>query len=122
LRGFYLDEHIPLTVASTVFSAGVRAVTAHECEMLERDDGDHLRFASARGLCVVTRNRDDFLSLATLGWERREPHAGILIVPSTFGHRELGALADALVAFAQEHPEDLWEYGVWWLQKQTEGS
>jgi hypothetical protein len=117
LKGYCLDEHVPLAVAEAVQRAGITVVTAHEKRMPSRSDPDHLSLAASEGFCLVTRNRDDFVTLAVQAWDLQHPHGGILIISPAFASADIGSLARALVQFAAEHPEDLWEYGLWWLQR-----
>ena len=80
----YLDDDTGMPELSAQASrSGCRVVRSDDVGMRGRPDIDHLRFASANGLVLVTCNRRDFLDLHWRFLERPEPHAGIVIVSQT---------------------------------------
>jgi Domain of unknown function (DUF5615) len=55
---FYFDEHMSRKVASQLEAFGYTVVMAVDEDMVGKDDLDeHLRFASERGLVMVTCDR-----------------------------------------------------------------
>lgn len=81
---FYLDEDVPVAVASLLSAAGHPARTTVATGRLGRWDADQLLYATDRGWTLVTHNRRDYRALheGWLVWSSRwrEPrlHAGIL--------------------------------------------
>ena len=59
---------------------------------------------------MVTRDLTDFLRLTLRCFENQWPHAGILIVPPSLPDKDAAAIARALVAYAQLHPEGMVSY------------
>lgn len=57
--------------------------------------------AAAEGRCVVTVNRDHFIALTTLFFESQRPHAGVLVVPSTWRTGDFSRIARSLLAYSQ---------------------
>jgi len=53
--------------------------TAFEEGMIERDDDEHLRFASARGLVLFSFNVRDFFRLHTQYLSHGMTHSGIIL-------------------------------------------
>lgn len=75
LLRFYLDEHLSTTITEGLRARGVDAVTTAEAGRAGQEipDPDQLRYATAEGRVMVTRDRD-FVALAGTGVS----HAGIL--------------------------------------------
>ena len=79
--GLYLDDDSGLlALAAQARRLGLVVVRSDDAGMRGASDADHLRFASSRGLVMVTCNWRDYLALHE-GWiERQESHAGIFLV------------------------------------------
>lgn len=99
----YLDEDVPVTVATLLAAAGHPARTAVAVGRLGRWDAEQLLYAAEQGWTIVTHNRRDYHALheAWLTWSPRwrvpRPHAGILILDQ--GERlTAGDYAAALLA------------------------
>jgi hypothetical protein len=59
------------------------------------------------GRALVTRNVVDFLELARDAVATNTPHAGIILVPSSFRGDEYQAIADAVVQELKPYPRGL---------------
>lgn len=55
---FYFDTHIAKAVAVQLRSRGVEVVRCEEVGLAEADDVEHLEYATAHGLTVVTHDLD----------------------------------------------------------------
>lgn len=75
----YLDEDVSVLLAELLRSQGYEITTALEAGNLHADDDEHLGFAAARGMTVVTHNRRDFEQLASKYVRSGQSHAGIII-------------------------------------------
>ncbi len=108
----YLDEDISPKVSVILRKKGVDAVSAHEADMLESSDEEQLSFAASEGRAMVTRNRDDFISLTVKFFEDLKQHEGLIIVPYSIPGSEFSRLADMLAKIAIENPRGLQPYTI----------
>ena len=113
----YLDEDISPKVSIILRKRGIDAVSAHETGMLEASDENQLSFAVAEERVLVTRNRDDFITLTVQFFEALKPHKGLIIVPHTIQGSEFSKLAGLLVKFSKNHPQGLEPYTIEYLSK-----
>ena len=111
----YLDEDINPKVSGILRQKGVDAVSAHETGMLEASDEEQLSFAAAEGRAMVTRNRDDFITLTVQFFEALRQHKGLIIVPHTIPGSEFSKLANILVRFSKDYPQGLEPYTIEFL-------
>ena len=111
----YLDEDISPKVAEILRKKGLDAVSAHETGMLEASDDEQLAFAASEGRAMVTRNRDDYITLSVQFFEDLKPHKGLIIVPHTIPGSEFSKLATLLIKFSKEHPQGLASYTIEFL-------
>ena len=111
----YLDEDISPKVAEILRKKGMDAVSAHETGMLEASDDEQLAFAASEGRAMVTRNRDDYITLSVQFFEDLKPHKGLIIVPHTIPGSEFSKLATLLIKFSKERPEGLASYTIEFL-------
>ena len=72
----YLDEDISPKVSVILRKKGIDAVSAHEAGMLEASDEEQLSFAASEGRTMVTRNRNDYITLTVQFFEGLKPHKG----------------------------------------------
>ncbi len=111
----YLDEDISPKVAEILKKREVDATSAHETGMLEASDEEQLEFASSEGRAMVTRNRDDFITLTVQFFESLKPHNGLIIVPHTIPGSEFSKLAALLIKFSKDYPHGLETYTIAFL-------
>ena len=110
----YLDADLSPRAAAIARGLGLDCVSAHDVGMLEAEDRDQLSRAAAEGRVLVTRNRDDVVSLTVEFYHERLPHAGVLIVPGT-GPATPARIAHALKRWVAGEPS-VSAYGVSWLR------
>ena len=112
----YLDEDISPRVSVILRKKGVDAVSAHEADMLQASDEEQLTFAAAEGRAMVTRNRDDFITLTVQFFEYLKPHRGLISVPHTIPGSKFSKLALLLAKFSkEEYPNGLEPYTIEFL-------
>ncbi|MCP4623973.1 MAG: hypothetical protein GY850_10620 [bacterium] len=108
----YLDEDISPKVSVILRKKGVDAVSAHEADMLQASDEEQLIFAAAERRAMVTRNRDDFITLTVQFFEALKPHKGLIIVPHTIPGSEFSQLATLLVKLSNRYPKGMEPYTI----------
>jgi predicted nuclease of predicted toxin-antitoxin system len=111
----YLDEDISPKICVILRKKGMDAVSAHETGMLEASDEEQLSFAAAEGRVMVTRNRDDFITLTVQFFEALKQHKGLIIVPHSIPGSEFSKLAALLVKFSKDYPQELEPYTIEFL-------
>jgi predicted nuclease of predicted toxin-antitoxin system len=111
----YLDEDISPKVSVILRKRGIDAVSAHEAGMLEASDEEQLSFAAADRRAIVTRNRDDFITLTVQFFEDLKPHKGLIIVPHIIPGSEFSKLAAQLLKFSKNYPQGLQAYSIEFL-------
>lgn len=85
---YHLDEHIDRAIAEGLRRRGMDVTTTHEAGLVGAADHEQLRFATANGRVLVTRDRD-FLALHNQG----VAHAGI-----AYWHPKRRALGQVVLA------------------------
>ena len=114
---FYLDEDISPKVSIILRKKGVDAISAHKTGMLVASEEEQLSFAAAAGRAMVTRNRDDFITLTVQFFNDPKPHGGLIIVPHTIPGSDFSNLATLLAKYSNHHPQGLEPYTVGFLSK-----
>ena len=112
----YLDEDISPKVSVILRKKGIDAVSAHEAGMLEASDEAQLSFAADGGRAMVTRNRDDFITLTVQFFDDLKPHNGLIIVPHSISGSDFGKLAALIMKFSKDYPEGLEPYTIEFLR------
>lgn len=91
MAAFYLDEDMPIGVASFLTSAGHSMRTTVAERRLGRWDADQLLYATERDWTLVTYNRRDYRALHegwvvwSALWQEPRPHGGILTLDKGIG-------------------------------------
>ena len=111
----YLDEDINPKVSEILRQGGMDAISAHETDMLEASDEEQLSFAAGEGRAMVTRNRDDFITLTVQFFEGMKPHKGLIIVTHTIPGSDFSKLAGLLLKYSKDHPQGLEPYTIEFL-------
>jgi hypothetical protein len=76
----YLDEDsMDKALVQALRARGVHVMTALEAEMIERDDQEHLDFATAQGRVLYSFNVGDFYRLHMTYLAVDKSHAGIVL-------------------------------------------
>ncbi len=75
----YLDEHIPLKLASALRERGFDAMHAEELGMKGAQDQQHLKLALETGRTILTYNAKHFRQLHQAYWEANQEPCGIVI-------------------------------------------
>jgi uncharacterized protein with PIN domain len=79
---FYFDEDaLRHSLARALRERGVDVLIAEEAGMRERDDEEHLEFATARGRVLYSFNVGDFCRIHTECIVSNKSHAGIVLAP-----------------------------------------
>jgi len=113
---FYLDEDLSPKIAQILRKSGVDALSAHEAGMCEASDQKQLEFAAQGKRCLVTRNRDDFITLTVHLFNEHRPHYGVLIIPHTIPGDQFSLIARLLKKFSLQHRPGVEAYTIAFLQ------
>ncbi len=73
---FYFDTHIANAVSDQLRLRGVEVVRCEDVGMADASDLEHLEYATAKGLAVVSHDQD-FLILDAQWQDKGRSHAGI---------------------------------------------
>lgn len=103
---FLLDEDIHPATAPAARKLGLDVVGVHELDRCGPafPDRDQLRFAASEGRVMVTRNRDDYITLTREFFGTGETHRGLLIIPHSLTNRHPGRIARALSRWTANLP------------------
>jgi hypothetical protein len=113
----YLDEDISPKVSELLREKGVDAVSAHERDMKGASDEEQLTAAVTEGRAMVTRNRNDFITLTVRFYQDLWPHHGLIIVPHSIQGAHFSLLANLLTESTNEHPEGLEQYTILFISR-----
>lgn len=101
-----LDEHVSPRVSDALRANGHDVEAVSEISLVRgRSDDDVLSYAAREKRAVVTHNFADFLAIAA-DWEAAErDHWGLVLVPTRFQRRGVGAYLAACEAVLAAYPE-----------------
>lgn len=109
---YYLDEDLSPKIAELLREKGVDCISAHEIEMVQVSDLEHLELAAREKRCLVTKNRNDFIRLTVQFFNDHLPHYGVLIIPSTIPGDRFSLIAEALAKYAHRHSKGMLPYTI----------
>ena len=112
----YTDEHVLPVLVEILRQRGYMAQSAQEAGMLDRDDEDHLAYATQNGMAVLTFNRNHFEQLARKWAASEREHAGIIISPQ-FDTEHIGQLLHPLIRLLDSLTADEVRNQVVYLQQ-----
>lgn len=76
----YLDEDsLDWDLVRALRARGVDVITALEAAMIDRDDDDHLAYATVLGRVLYSFNRSDYYRLHALWLRQERSHTGIVL-------------------------------------------
>ena len=111
----YLDEDVPMAIATALRRAKVDVLTTEEAGNRQASDAEQLAFAAKHGRSMVTRNVKDFVELAERAVHQQRPHAGIVLISSAYRGNEIRRITGAILKIVRDNPHGLEEYGVRFL-------
>ncbi len=117
---FYLDENMPVAVASELQAFGHQATTADDLYLKRAGDDEHLWIAAQHGWILVTRDHDyRLLHDAWHRWQVTTTHAGILITPHAWTAKQTALELHALLQTSTRLTNALYEWkpGQGWVQR-----
>lgn len=108
---FYLDEHMPRTVAKQLVESGIAVTLAVDVDMAGKDDDtEHMAYAKEHNLVMVTFDRP--FAGRTM---KRDDHQGLICLSEAI-RSDIGQIIRLLSQFAQEHTPDSAAGRVFWLR------
>lgn len=112
---FYLDEHIPLAVASQGRLRGLEITCAKEVGLLGVTDPVHFEHCLSEGRVMVTHDHGDYIALTSSRAVEHLPHFGLVFFSGAVAQGDIGTMLRLLGSLAREHPDGLQPYSVVWL-------
>src|SRR5207248_6614500 len=107
---YYLDADLSPIIAEILRKKGIDTISSHEEDTASLSDEQHLIRAAESGRCLVSCNRDDFMSLTVRFFHELRPHFGVLIVPFSYPPDRFSWIAASLAAYARIRPQGLPSY------------
>lgn len=109
--GLYFDEHMNRRVADALQQRGFRIVMAVDADMEGKDDFDHLAYATANGLVMVTFDHPfagRLMSMIDLD------HLGLVCLTQTI-RQDIGQMVTVLSEFLELYDPEKAHSTVIWL-------
>lgn len=103
----YLDENLSARLAQMLRARGYDAVSAHDVGNTQLDDRAQLAYATSEGRAIVTCDVADFIELAAEAIRANTEHAGIILIPATFGTDEFAAIKQGIAEVVRRYPGGL---------------
>ena len=91
-----LDEDVHPKVAVIAVGLGLDVVSVHDIGRRGLSDFDQLRLAAEDARILVTRNRDDHITLTVEAFRAGDPHHGVLILPHTLRNNRPSEITRAI--------------------------
>ena len=80
LRLYFDEDSMQRSLVRALRARGVDVITALDAEMIEREDAEHLDYATERGRVLCSFNAGDFYRLHTDYATQGKLHAGIILM------------------------------------------
>ena len=80
IRLYFDEDSMHRSLVRTLRARGVDVITALEAGMIEREDAEHLDYATEQGRVLCTFNVGDFYRLHSEYVAQGKPHAGIILM------------------------------------------
>ncbi len=112
---FLVDEDLSEEITSILRADGIDAVHVREIGLSGADDHEVLDEAARQKRCVITRNRNDFLTLTEFYFSEGRPHYGVLIVPRSYPGNQPSKIARAVIALCRNRPHAFQPYAFLFL-------
>jgi hypothetical protein len=109
---FYIDEDISPKVVEILRQHGIDGVSAHDIGLAGASDEDQFAEAVSRKCAIVTRNKDDFITLTVQAFENRSPHYGLVVFSHRISGSDFGEMAALLEKCAKKNPEGMGAYTI----------
>lgn len=113
---YYLDEDLSPKIADLLKKKKIDALSAHQIEMTQASDLQQLEYAGTHNRCLVTRNRNDFITLTLRFFNENRKHCGVLIIPHTLPEDNFNLIAKALAKHAATYPTGVTPYSIDFLK------
>jgi hypothetical protein len=113
---YYLDEDLSPKIAEILRKHGVDSISAHDVGMIQVSDREQLEYAADNARCLVTRNRDDFITLTVQFFNEHRRHFGLLIIPHSFRGDRFRVIAKAIAKHRSNHPKGMESYEIDFLK------
>ena len=109
----YLDEHVPVLLATTLAAHGVDCLTTQQAANPGRSDEEQLTFATRERRALVTFNCKDFLILVRHWGKTHRSHAGLILSKEL----PLPELLRRFRRFLHDHQTDDLSNHILWLRR-----
>jgi predicted nuclease of predicted toxin-antitoxin system len=80
IRLYFDEDSMRRSLVRALRARGVDVITALEAGMIEREDAEHLDYATEQGRVLCTFNVGDFYRLHSEYVAQGKPHAGIILM------------------------------------------
>ncbi len=108
---YLLDEHLSRVIARIGRERHeLDIVGTDEVGRKGRTDAEQLAYAAAEDRVIVTQDRSDFAGLTFQFADDGQPHAGVLVLPSSLNPEDFAGVAAAIARYDREHPEGMPPY------------
>ena len=80
IRLYFDEDSMQRSLVRALRARGVDVITALEAGLIEREDAEHLDYATEQGRVLCTFNAGDFYRLHSEYVAQGKPHAGIILM------------------------------------------
>jgi len=112
---FLVDEDLNEEIAIILRAKGVDAMHIRELGLSGSEDQEVLDEAARQERCLITRNRNDFLTLTEFYFHEGRPHPGVLIITRSYPGNQTSKIVQAILSLTQSHPHAFQPYAFLFL-------